>query len=178
MFSGKTTELIRRVERADIAGKDVKVFKPIQDTRTEASKIETHKGGEYEAEYLEDMDRFNGDTPYDVYAFDECQFFGDEFVRTVKSLSCNAEVIVAGLSTDFRNDPWNPMPQLMALANSVIKLTAVCEKCGAEATCTQRMRNGKPAYKSEDRVYIGSDDSYQARCINCHELRLRQTFLK
>lgn len=173
MFSGKTDELIRRLRRATIARQKVQVFKPAIDDRYSLEKVTSHNGNAYQAQPIpraRDILRFlHPETT--VVAIDEAQFFDAEIVQIVHQLADKRlRVIVAGLDMDFRGEPFGPMPQLLAQAERVDKLQAICMKCGNPAYCTQRLVNGKPAHYHDPIVIVGANELYEARCRECHEV--------
>src|SRR4051812_15153500 len=148
MFSGKTEELIRRVRRAQIAHQKVQVFKPIIDIRYAAGQVASHNGALYSAipvnSSAEIVALIEPDTT--IVAIDEAQFFDEGVVALCKELAHNGvRVVVAGLDLDFRGEPFGPMPRLMAEAEMVDKLQAICVECGAPASRTQRVIDGEPA---------------------------------
>ena len=188
MFSGKTEELIRRLEREIIAEKArgskgterIIVFKPSIDARYGKGVIATHYGKNLLAENLvpgqesiEEIEKVIGSEKLKratVIAFDEGQFFSDKLPGLCEQLvNMGKRVIVAGLDTTFAREPFGPMPNLMALADEVLKLHAVCVKCGGEATCTQRLVDGKPAPADGKVVLVGGTGFYEARCRKCYE---------
>ncbi|MEW6105877.1 MAG: thymidine kinase [Bacillota bacterium] len=171
MYSGKTEELIRRVRRARIAGLEVQVFKPAIDDRYSVQQVSSHAGGRIDAilvtRAVEVLRTSAGAA--DVVAIDEAQFFDEAIVRVCDTLAENgARVIVAGLDTDFRGEPFIQVAKVMAIADHVTKLDAVCEVCGAPATRSQRIINGVPARFDDPIVLVGAKESYQARCRRCH----------
>ncbi len=173
MFSGKTDELIRRLRRATIARQKVQVFKPAVDTRYAVEKVTSHAGSAYEAQPVarsEEIFRFlEEDTT--VVGVDEAQFFDAEIVRVVQTLADRGiRVLVAGLDTDFRGEPFGCMPELMAKAERVDKLQAICMVCGEAASRTQRLVNGKPARYDEPVIVVGASEMYEARCRRHHEV--------
>jgi thymidine kinase len=173
MFSGKTDELIRRLRRATIARQNVQVFKPIIDNRYAVGKVTSHAGTDYHAipilQAAEILARLEADTT--VVAIDEAQFFDPEIVPIVRKLADQGvRVIVAGLDTDFRGEPFGPMPVLMALAEQVEKLQAICMVCGEPACRTQRLVNGVPARYDDPVVIVGAAEMYEARCRLHHEV--------
>jgi thymidine kinase len=173
MFSGKTEELIRRLVRATIAKQKVQVFKPAIDVRYAAEKVTSHAGADYSAIPVEQAanirDRIDEDTT--VVAIDEAQFFDPEVVDVAQELAeCGIRVIVAGLDMDFRGEPFGPMPTLMAKAEKVDKLHAICMSCGNEASRTQRLVNGKPARYDDPVVIVGASELYEARCREHYEI--------
>ena len=173
MFSGKTEEVLRRLRRARIARQRVQVFKPKMDMRYGRDKVRSHAGAEFHATAVEDcaeiLDRVNGDTT--VVAIDEAQFFDPDLTRICDRLAQRGvRVIVAGLDQDFRGEPFGPMPLLLAQAEHVHKLHAICMVCGQAASRTQRMIDGRPAFYEEPIVLVGGSDSYEARCRVHHEV--------
>jgi thymidine kinase len=173
MFCGKTEETIRRLRRATIAKQKVKVFKPIIDDRYSEDKVTSHAGHNFDAIPISDakeiIDNISGDTT--VVAIDEAQFFDDEVVTISQMLADKGiRVIIAGLDTDFRGEPFGPMPTLMAKAEKVDKLHAICVICGEEASRTQRLVDGKPAKYNDPVVIVGASELYQARCRRHHEV--------
>ena len=173
MFSGKTDELIRRLRRAVIARKKVQVFKPSIDIRYAVEKVTSHAGADYDAipviKSWEIFDKLDDDTA--VVGIDEAQFFDEGIVEVTRRLAEKAlRVIVAGLDTDFRGEPFGPMPVLMAKAEHVDKLQAICMICGEPASRTQRLVNGKPARFDDPVVIVGASELYEARCRLHHEV--------
>jgi len=173
MFCGKTEETIRRLRRATIAKQKVQVFKPKIDNRFSEKKVTSHAGLNYDALPIENASdipvHVKGNTT--VVAIDEAQFFDDEIIQICQKLADSGiRVIVAGLDTDFRGEPFGPMPTLMAKAEKVDKLHAICVICGEEASRTQRLVNGKPAKYSDPVVIVGASEMYEARCRKHHEV--------
>lgn len=173
MFSGKTDELIRRLRRATIARQKVIVFKPVIDFRYGEDKVKSHAGNDFAANPIRDaaeiLKKLEDDTT--VVAIDEAQFFNPEITTIVQKLADKGlRVIVAGLDTDFRGEPFGAMPNLMAQAEQVDKLHAICMVCGEEATRTQRLVNGQPARYDDPVVIIGASELYEARCRKHHEV--------
>jgi thymidine kinase len=173
MFSGKTDELIRRLRRATIARQKVQVFKPIIDNRYSVENVTSHAGTSYQAVPVADaktiLDKLDKDTT--VVAIDEAQFFDDEILTIVQTLADKGlRVVVAGLDTDFRGEPFGPMPVLMAQAERVDKLQAICMVCGEPATRTQRLVNGSPANYHDPVVIVGASEMYEARCRQHHQV--------
>jgi len=171
MFSGKTDELIRRLRRATIARQKVQVFKPALDDRYAVEKLASHAGTEFEATPVNTsadiLASINGDTT--VVAVDEAQFFDEEIIRVIETLANRGvRVIVAGLDLDFRGEPFGPMPAMMAIAEDVHKLHAICMVCGKDASRSQRLINGKPARYDEPIVVVGASEMYEARCRAHH----------
>jgi thymidine kinase len=174
MFSGKTEELIRRVRRAQIARQKVQVFKPSIDVRYSQGQVASHNGALHTAVMVHDSDEIDALIQPDttVVAIDESQFFDEGLVELCKSLAHNGvRVIVAGLDLDFRGEPFGPMPRLMAEAEMIDKLQAICVECGAPASRTQRIINGQPAAYDDPIIMVGAKEYYEARCRHCHEVR-------
>ena len=171
MFSGKTDELIRRLRRASIARQIVQVFKPAIDNRFAEQKVTSHAGNDYDAipiQSSEDILRLL-DEQVTVVAVDEAQFFDSKIVSVIQELANRGlRVIVAGLDTDFRGEPFGPMPTLIAQAEKVDKLHAICMVCGEDACRTQRLVNGSPAHYHDPVVIVGASEMYEARCRAHH----------
>lgn len=170
MFSGKSEELIRRVNRALIARQEVQVFKPAMDDRYDRDSVASHAGNRLQAQPVEGLAAVRAalDDGVRVVAFDECQFFGDEVVDLALELADRGKrVIAAGLDLDFRGEPFGPMPQLLAHAELVEKLTAICH-CGRQATRTQRLIGGTPAHYDDPVILVGAAERYEPRCRECH----------
>lgn len=174
MFSGKSEELLRRIKRGVIAKQKVLLFKPSIDNRYDENRVSTHNGNSYDSISIEkssDILNFVKDTKYDIIGIDEIQFFDNDIVKIINKLSDDGiRVIVAGLDMDFKAEPFHPMPEIMAISEMVTKLHAVCNKCGKEASRSQRLINGKPAKYDDPVVVIGASESYEARCRHCHEI--------
>lgn len=173
MFSGKTDELIRRLVRATIAKQKVQVFKPAIDIRYAVEKVASHTGSTFDATPVEKAadirTKLEPDTT--VVGIDEAQFLDSEVVEIAHELAARGiRVIVAGLDMDFRGEPFGSMPQLMAEAEDVLKLHAICMVCGGNASRTQRLVNGKPARYDEPIVIVGASELYEARCRVHHEV--------
>ncbi len=173
MFSGKTDELIRRLRRAEIAKQNVQVFKPKLDTRYGEDKVASHAGSAFAATPIE--------VPEDIYqllkaqttvvAVDEAQFLPASICEVVDELAERGiRVIVAGLDTDFRAEPFGPMPAIMAKAERVDKLHAICMVCAGSASRTQRLIDGEPAHFDDPVVVVGASELYEARCRQHHEV--------
>jgi thymidine kinase len=174
MFSGKTEELLRRVRRAEIARKQVLLIKPHIDHRYGLERVAAHSGVARENALViqNAQDILAHVTPdIEVVAIDEVQFF-DWTVADVCSSLANVgkRVIAAGLDQDFRGEPFGPMPLLLALAERVDKLHAICVVCGAEASRTQRLIDGRPARYDDPVILVGGSESYEARCRACHQV--------
>ena len=174
MFSGKTEELIRRVRRAQIARQKVQVFKPSIDVRYSTGQVASHNGALHSAVTVTGSEEVEAlvEPDTNVVAIDEAQFFDEGVVDLCERLAHNGvRVIVAGLDLDFRGEPFGPMPRLMAEAEMVDKLQAICVECGAPASRTQRMIDGQPAAYDDPIILVGARDYYEARCRHCHEVR-------
>ncbi|EKE02377.1 MAG: hypothetical protein ACD_20C00395G0007 [uncultured bacterium] len=178
MSCGKTEELLRRLTRAKIANRKVKIFSPAIDTRAPENCIESRNGA-YECavkvnssleilEYIEEDD--------EVIAIDELQFFDKNIVDVVlKLIKSNKKVIGTGLELDFKEEPFGPMGELFCFADKVDKLTAICMKCGSEfGIRTQRLINGEPADRNSPLIMVGGDEKYEARCFECYEINDRE----
>ncbi len=173
MFSGKTDELIRRLIRAKIARQKVQVFKPAIDVRYAVEKVTSHAGANFDAipvaKAADILGKLDEDTT--VIGIDEAQFMDDDVVKVAQELAdLGKRVLVAGLDLDFRGEPFGPMPLLMAKAERVDKLHAICMTCGEEASRTQRLVNGKPARYDDPVVIVGAAEMYEARCRLHHEV--------
>ena len=174
MFSGKTEELIRRLRRAVIAKQKVQVYKPKIDIRYEEQQVTSHNGMGFEAKPVESSSDIlvDLDSNTTVVAIDEVQFFANDLIEICEKLAENGKrVICAGLDTDFRGVPFGPMPDLLARAEHVDKLHAICVICGEEASRTQRLIDGAPAAYDDPVVLVGAAEVYEARCRRCHEVR-------
>jgi thymidine kinase len=164
MFSGKTEELIRRLRRAKIAKQNVKVFKPKIDNRYSASEIVSHSEQSLPSIIVENpFDILDLAEDAQVVGIDEAQFFSNDLVDVVNKLADQGKrVIISGLDQDFKGVPFEPMPQLLAVAEYITKTLAICVNCGNPADRTQRK------VVSSERVLVGAADSYEARCRKCH----------
>jgi thymidine kinase len=171
MFSGKSEELIRRVRRALIARKRVQVFKSHLDARYAGIySVSSHDGRTVEAIPADSASQIalQIDPMAHVIAIDEAQFLDDGIIPLVTSLAGRGRrVIVAGTDTDFRGEPFGPMPSLMAVAEVVDKLHAICVLCGGPASRNQRLINGQPAPYDSPTIMVGGTESYEARCRMC-----------
>ena len=175
MFCGKTDELIRRLRRATIARQKVQVFKPVMDIRYAVEKVTSHAGSEYDALPIQStreiLERLEPATT--VVGIDEAQFFDADIVVITQQLAERGlRVIVTGLDTDFRGEPFGPMPLLMAKAEIVDKLHAICMVCGESACRSQRLVDGRPARYHDPVVIVGAAEMYEARCRQHHEVPL------
>jgi thymidine kinase len=173
MFSGKSEELIRRIRRALYAHRSVQVFKHALETRSDLTEIRTHNGALHEAVAVstseELLERIEETT--DVVAVEEAQFFDEGIVDACRRLADEGHaVIVAGLDMDFRGQPFGPMPALLAGADEIVKLRAICARCGRDASRSQRLIDGEPAPASAPTILVGAQESYEARCRHCHEV--------
>lgn len=173
MFAGKTEELIRRINVLSYAKKNIIVFKPKIDNRYSDSEVVSHSGAKVPCLVVEKaqdiLKKIEADT--EVVAIDEVQFFDKDIVEVCEYLADKGiRVMVAGLDKDFRGESFGVMPELLTRAEFVTKLTAVCAKCGAPATRTQRLVNGKPAGFEDPIVMVGADESYEPRCRHCHQV--------
>ena len=174
MFSGKTEELIRLIRRAMHAKKRVQVFKSSLDTRCDTTLIRTHDGMCFNALAVPDTKTMESLIQPDVQVIgiEEVQFFDEAVVGFCQRMADKGvQVFAAGLDQDFRGLPFTFMPQLMALADNVLKLHAICKVCGEEASRTQRLVDGQPAAYDDPLVLVGADESYEARCRRCHKVR-------
>jgi thymidine kinase len=164
MFSGKTEELLRRIKRARLARQQTQLFKPVVDDRYDAVKVVSHQGADADALPVasaeELLARVDADTA--VVGIDEVQFFDVAIIEVVETLADRGvRVIAAGLDQDYRGQPFGPMPGLMAVAEYVTKLHAVCARCGAEASRSQRL------VAAEGQLFVGGAAAYEARCRRC-----------
>jgi thymidine kinase len=169
MFSGKSEELIHRLRRAEFARQRVQIFKPAMDQRYAANEIVSHSGlgiaSENVGKAAEIMEKVHART--EVIGIDEAQFLGDEVVDVCTKLAnLGKRVIVAGLDTDYLGRPFEPMPRLLAIAEEITKLLAICVRCGNPAVHTQRL------VESEELVVVGATGIYEARCRRCFEPNL------
>jgi thymidine kinase len=173
MFSGKTEELIRRLKRATYAKQRVQIFKHAWDKRYDELAIASHSGQKLPTVPASKTDEILRalEEGVEVVGVDEVQFFGPEIVPALEEIvNRGIRVIVSGLDQDFRGEPFGPIPQLLAEAEKVDKLSAICSSCGEPATRTQRLLNGKPASYDSEIVSIGSSEKYEPRCRKCHEV--------
>lgn len=171
MFSGKSEELIRRLRRGIYAKQKVIVFKPAIDDRYHKEKVVSHDGNEIEAINIStSREILNQDLDdVDVIGIDEVQFFDGEIVNIVEQLAKNGHrVVVAGLDMDFRGEPFEPMPKLLAVSEQVTKLQAVCAVCGSPSSRTRRLINGEPAKIDDPIILVGANESYEPRCRAHH----------
>ena len=169
MFSGKTEELIRRLRRAQIARQSIQVFKPRIDTRYSPDHVASHDRSLFPSKVIEHaveiFKHLHPDT--EVLGIDEGQFFDEELIDVVNELANRGlRVIIAGLDLNWKGEPFHPMPSLMAIAESVEKLRAVCVTCGAPASRTQRL------VKQTDAILVGDRTAYESRCRDCFDVEL------
>ncbi len=173
MFCGKTEELIRRARRAIIAKQELQVFKPALDDRYSIEHVTSHSGANIEAIPVATSAEIPGRVKptTTVIAIDEVQFFDSGIVEVVQGLAERGlRVILAGLDTDFRGEPFGPMPRLLCVAEDVTKLHAICVVCGEEACRTQRLVDGKPARYDDPIILVGAQEAYEARCRQHHSV--------
>ena len=173
MFAGKTEEIIRRIKRMEYAKQNVLVFKPTIDNRYSETKIVSHDKREQSSINInqpkEILNYIKPDT--NCVVIDEAQFFSDDIVNVAQHLADSGlRVIIGGLDSDFRGEPFGPMPQLLAIAEKVDKLTAICVKSGEPATRTQRLIDGKPANYNDPIVLVAGSESYEPRSRKHHEV--------
>lgn len=177
MFSGKSEELLRRIRRALIAKRRVQLFKSHLDDRYGGVfTVSSHDGHKAEAIPVSSSVQIAEAvlTEVDVVAIDEAQFLDMGVVKVANALADRGfRVIVAGTDMDFRGEPFGPIPQLLAVAEKVDKLHAICVKCGDLATRNQRLIDGKPAPAEGPTIQVGGSESYEARCRRCHEVPAR-----
>ena len=173
MFAGKSEGLIRRVRTLSFSNKNIIAFKPAIDDRYSIDEIASHAGERYKAYAInkaQDILKYiKEDT--NIVAIDEVQFFDKSIIEIIEDMANKGiRVIVAGLDKDFRGEPFGIMPELLARAEFVTKLSACCKVCGQGATRTQRIINGKPAYYEDPIILVGANESYEARCRKHHEV--------
>ncbi|WP_110928312.1 thymidine kinase [Bacillus massiliglaciei] len=180
MFSGKSEELIKRVSRAKFAKQNIAVFKPVIDNRYAEEAVVSHNGTSVMAKPIAHSTEIFKYLQEDlnIIAIDEVQFFDEEIVDVAQHLADSGyRVILAGLDQDFRGEPFGPMPDLLALSESVTKLQAVCSVCGSAASRTQRLINDQPASYDDPVILVGASESYEPRCRHHHEVPGRQKAL-
>lgn len=177
MFAGKTEELIRRIERMKYAKKNYIVFKPIIDNRYSNTSIVSHSNYKAEAINIErpsEIKKYVNELTQSII-IDEAQFFSKEIIPIIQEYADNGlRIICAGLDTDFKGEPFGIIPELLAIAEKITKLTAICMVCGAEASRTQRIINGVPAFYDDSVVMVGAKEAYEARCRICHKVLIRE----
>ncbi|MUW15103.1 thymidine kinase [Halorubrum sp. CBA1125] len=174
MFSGKTEELLRRLRRSEIAGQSVAVYKPAVDDRYGEATVGSHTGRQWDATVVANegdgpLAILDDDPSAEVVAVDEANFFSNALVEVCETLADReVRVIVSGIDQTFRGDPFEPLPQLMATAEYVDKLQAICSVCGEPASRNQRLIEGEPAHAEDPTILVGAEESYEARCRDCH----------
>ena len=177
MFSGKSEELIRRVRRSIIAKRTVQVFKSHLDDRYGAIHVvSSHDGHTVDAVPVDSSAQIAREVHAhaDVVAIDEAQFLDPGIIALASSLAAGSvRVIIAGTDTDFRGEPFGPMPHLMAVAEMVDKLHAICVVCGNPASRNQRLIGGTPARYDSPTIMVGGRETYEARCRHCHQVPRR-----
>ncbi|MGP7817025.1 thymidine kinase [Niallia sp. 01092] len=181
MFSGKSEELIRRIRRAEFAKQKIIVFKPKIDNRYSEEAVVSHNGTTANAIPISKSAEIFKYVTADIelVAIDEVQFFDEEIVDVIQHLANSGHrVICAGLDQDFRGEPFARMPDLMAIAELVTKLQAVCAVCGSPASRTQRLINGSPASYDDPIILVGASESYEPRCRHHHEVPKAPQLLK
>ena len=174
MYSGKSEELIRRLKRAKIAKQKIIVFKPQIDDRYSKKDVVSHSGDSIDAIPINHASEIYDliDEDVQVVGIDEVQFFDNEIVDiAVELASKGVRVIAAGLDMDFKGEPFGPTPKLLAVAEFVDKIQAICSVCGQPATRSQRLIDGKPARYDDPIIQIGAVESYEARCRKCHVVK-------
>lgn len=176
MFAGKTEELIKRIRVLQYAKKKVVAIKPTIDNRYSESMIASHAGNLCECicvdiHDLKSIEKYEHDSSIDVIVIEEVQFFDEGIVEVIEKLAnAKKRVIVAGLDTDFKGEPFPVMAALLARAEFINKLSAVCSVCGAPATRTQRLINNQPARIDDPIILVGASECYEARCRKCHKI--------
>lgn len=182
MFSGKSEELIRRLRRASIAKQNVIVFKHALDDRHATEKVRSHNGATFEAHATQNIKiirKMALQHNITVVGIDEVQWNSNAIIPIICELvDAGKRVLVAGLDLDFRGVPFGPIPTLMAIADSVTKLTAICTICGSDAHFSQRLVNNKPAKFDDPIIQVGAQEAYQARCRNCYVIDKKPTFAR
>lgn len=171
MYSGKSEELIRRLRRAKIAKQNVVVFKPQIDNRYSKEDVVSHNGDSINAIPISNAREIYNhiDNKTQVVGIDEVQFFDEEIVEIAMNLADKGiRVIAAGLDMDFKGEPFGPTPRLLAVAEFVDKIQAICSVCGQPANRSQRLINGEPARYDDPIIQVGAVESYEARCRKCH----------
>jgi thymidine kinase len=173
MFSGKTEEMIRRLRRARIAKQNIQVFKPVIDNRYNSDKVTSHAGVDFEAIPVQKASEIKNNLQPNttVVGIDEVQFIDDAIIQVIEELANQGmRVIVTGLDMNFRGDPFGCVPIIMAKADHVDKLHAICMVCGEPASRTQRLVDGRPAHYDDPIVIVGAAELYEARCRKHHEV--------
>lgn len=172
MFSGKTEKLISQLDRSKLRGESVIVFKPGLDDRHGERFIGSHSGTRRSAKIVESgkeeeiLDRIDN---HDSVFIDDVNLLSGKIIGVIDDfIELGVDVYVAATDRDFKGDPFNPVPKLLALADYVEKLDAVCEECGGRATMSQRLIEGEPASRDDDIILIDSKEKYEPRCRDCH----------
>jgi thymidine kinase len=176
MFAGKTEELIRRITRMEYAKKKYLVFKPLIDDRYALDSIASHSKRQSKAINISKGEEIYKYLTDDIQAvvIDEVQFFNEDMINVIEDLASKGlRVICAGLDLDFKGKPFGIIPFLLAYAEKITKLTAICVCCGNEATRTQRIIDNHEAYYDDPIVLVGAKESYEARCRKCHKVLRR-----
>lgn len=173
MFAGKTEELLRRLRVLSYSKQKIQLFKPLIDNRYDKNKVVSHAGSSMESILVENakeiLEKLDMDTK--IVAIDEVQFFDDDIDMVIdKMADSGIRVMVAGLDMDFKGEPFGVMPILMTKAEFVTKLTAICTRCGAPGTRSQRIINGKPADYYDPVIMVGASEKYEAVCRHCHQV--------
>jgi thymidine kinase len=173
MFAGKSEELIRRIKRLEYAKKKTLVFKPLIDNRYSTNEVVSHSNLKAKSiairESKEILDYVDSTTF--AIAVDEVQFLDKDIIYLAQKLALKGiRVILGGLDTDFRGEPFPITASLMTIAEDVLKLTAICVVCGAPATKTQRIINGKPSHYADPIIKVGAAEAYEPRCRHCHQV--------
>lgn len=180
MSCGKTEELLRRLKRAEIANRKLKVFSPSIDIRTHGDIISSRNGLYKSAIKVSSSAEimFHVSEEDEVIGIDELQFFDSDIVNVILELvKQGKKVIGTGLDLDFKREPFGPMPQLLCYADRVDKLTAICMKCASEyGNRTQRLINGEAADRNSPLIMVGGNETYEARCSECYELKEEENF--
>ena len=173
MFAGKTEELIRRINRIHYAKKEIIVFKPVIDNRYDQNKVVSHSQRKVDSIPVSSSSEILShikELPYAV-AIDEAQFFDEGLIDIVERLAnSGVRVIIAGLDMTFKGEPFGIMPELLCRAEYVTKLQAICQVCGAPATRTQRIIDGRPADYDDPIILVSASEKYEARCRHCHQV--------
>ena len=174
MFAGKSEELIRRINRLKYAKKNFLVFKPLLDDRYSETEVVSHRNRREKSIPIskpEEIYNYLKENT-EVICIDEVQFFDEKIIHIIDELANKGlRIIVSGLDTDFKGNPFMVTAKLLAKAEFVTKLTAICAKCGKEATMTQRLINGQIPSVNDEVILVGASESYEPRCRHCHEVK-------
>lgn len=173
MFSGKSEELIRRLKRCQFANQKIKIFNHSIDIRYGTNEIKSHDKNGMPCFMINDINQVLEIIEKDdeVIAIDEIQFFTGDVTKVLNQIAdMKKRVIVAGLDQDFKGEPFNDMPNILATADFVTKIHAICVQCGSLATKTQRLIDGKPASKKDPLIVVDAAEKYEARCRHCHKI--------